>query len=506
MYQQIKLANSPTRHPTVDTPTTLVLATDAELESAVTALPVDLRHAALATLDQPSVERTAGQATTYRADPSDPPHLILHADGEPGTWLQLGAALVRASFASKLDTVRVLVDAQGVTGAEDAAVLIEAMGAGAALGRFDFDAYKGAVTRADDDDQQVKQLTIQLPMSHHAAFEKGLITAEAANQTRTLQATPPNVADPAWLEKTVKQIAEKRGIKFSVVTAAQAKKLSMGGLLGVGGGSKCPPRILCMEWVPRGTAEQAPSLVVGKAVTFDTGGYNLKSTGGKGMKYDKSGGMAVVGILQAAADLQLKQRVIGLIPCAENMVSQDAFRPDDILTMSNGVTVEVTNTDAEGRLILADALHYGIKKYKPARVFDLATLTGAVVVALGDDCAGAICNDATLLEQVQRASASTAEKVWQLPLWESHRKLLKSQHADIVNSGPRKAGTIVAAAFLSHFIGPDAPKKLPTGEDVAWCHLDIAGTANTDENHPVYGNGPTGYGVRLVVEAIRNAG
>ena len=279
----------------------------------------------------------------------------------------------------------------------------------------------------------------------------------------------------------------------------------MGGLLAVGGGAQHPPRIICLEWAPRGTAKQAPTLVVGKAVTFDTGGYNLKSTGGKSMKYDKSGGMAVVGILQAAAELKLKHRVIGMIPCAENMVSSDAYRPDDILTMSNGVTVEITNTDAEGRLILADALHHGIEKYKPAQVFDLATLTGAVVAALGDDCAGVICNDDHLLDRVHQASDDTAEKVWPLPLWESHRKLLESKHADIVNAGARKAGTIVAAAFLSHFVGKDAPKQLPTGSDVPWCHLDIAGTAVTDEDHPVYGKGPTGFGVRLVVGAITRA-
>jgi len=503
MYQQIKLDPAPSRQPTTDTPTALLLSAEAEPETAVTALPVDLRHAALATLEQPGVERKPGRVTLYRVDPGDAPHFVLHLDDQASSWMEAGAQLVKSADTCRLETVRVLVDADGITGAEDPAPLMETMGSGAALGRFAFEQFKGAASQSDDDKQKgPEQLTLQIPKTHHEAFIRGLATGEAANTTRELQATPPNVANPLWLEKTCKRLAEEHDLKFSVISAAQARKLNMGGLLAVGGGATHPPRIICLEWAPRGTAKQDPTLVVGKAVTFDTGGYNLKSTGGKTMKYDKSGGMAVVGIMQAAATLNLKQRVVGLIPCAENMISRDAFRPDDILTMSNGVTVEITNTDAEGRLILADALHHGIKTYKPARVFDLATLTGAVVVALGDDTAGAICNDDELLDHVHQASDATAEKVWPLPLWESHRKLLESKHADIVNAGPRKAGTIVAAAFLSHFIGEDAPRKLPKGSDLPWCHLDIAGTAVSEEDHPVYGKGPTGFGVRLVVGAM----
>jgi len=244
-------------------------------------------------------------------------------------------------------------------------------------------------------------------------------------------------------------------------------------------------------------------MLVGKAVTFDTGGYTLKGKDGMvGMKYDKCGGMAVIGAMHAIASLKIKQHVVGLIPAAENMIDEDAYRVDDILTMHNGVTVEVTNTDAEGRLILADALSYGCRKYKPRAVVDLATLTGGVVTALGSYCAGAFVNDDDLKKDLFNAGEAVGERLWRLPLWEEHRQQMRSKHADIVNSAGRGAHPIQGAAFLSYFVGPKGGPN--DWQDTKWCHLDIAGTADTEKDTPLFPVGPTWFGVRLLTRWLES--
>lgn len=241
-------------------------------------------------------------------------------------------------------------------------------------------------------------------------------------------------------------------------------------------------------------------MLVGKAVTFDTGGYSIKPPSSMaGMKYDKCGGMAVLGAMQAVARLKLPIPVVGLIPTAENMIDERAYRVDDILTMTNDVTVEITNTDAEGRLILADALAYGTKTYQPRAVIDLATLTGGVVVALGLGTAGLFCNDGALRERFEQASRFTGEKLWPLPLWDEHRERMKGTHADIANSVGREGSSIQGAAFLSFFVGDDAPTRMPT---IPWAHLDIAGSADARNDTPLYKKGPTGYGVRLLLRVL----
>jgi len=217
------------------------------------------------------------------------------------------------------------------------------------------------------------------------------------------------------------------------------------------------------------------------------------------MKYDKCGGTAVLGAMHAIATLNVKTPVVGLIPVAENMVDRQAYRPSDILTLSNGVTVEVTNTDAEGRLVLADALAYGTKHYKPRAVIDVATLTGGVIVALGSYCAGCFCNNTAFRSHLFDAADDTGERLWHLPLWLEHRDLLKSTHADLANSGIREAHPIQGAAFLSYFVGPDAPKKLP---DLPWAHLDIAGVSTSDAEGPLHPKGPTAFGVRLLARMV----
>ena len=234
-------------------------------------------------------------------------------------------------------------------------------------------------------------------------------------------------------------------------------------------------------------------MVVGKAITFDTGGISIKPAEKMGkMIFDKCGGMAVLGLMYALAKLKWPVPVVGILASAENHISGDAYRPGDVLRMYNGVTVEVTNTDAEGRLVRGDALAWGIEQYKPRAVVDLATLTGGVVVALGKTMAGVMSNNDALVAELQKAADAAGEKFWRLPLGDEQREQLKSEPADIVNSAGRDAHPLQGGAFLSHFVPEDMP----------WAHLDIAGVADTEKDLPYYGKGATGWGVRTLVEWV----
>jgi leucyl aminopeptidase len=269
--------------------------------------------------------------------------------------------------------------------------------------------------------------------------------------------------------------------------------LKMGGILAVGGGSSTPPRIIVLEHRGTGGGRRGggkPLLIVGKTITFDTGGISIKPAEKMAdMIYDKCGGMAVLGAMYTITKLRLPGRVIGILAAAENHVSDRAYRPGDILRMYNGVTVDVTNTDAEGRLVLGDAIAWGVEQYKPAAVVDLATLTGGVIVALGRTMAGVMANDDGIVEQLTKCADDAGEKLWRLPLGDDQRELIKATHADIVNSAGRWAHPLQGGAFLSHFVPADLP----------WAHLDIAGVADTDKDTALYTKGATGWGVRTLV-------
>ncbi|MEM9252493.1 MAG: leucyl aminopeptidase family protein, partial [Planctomycetota bacterium] len=263
---------------------------------------------------------------------------------------------------------------------------------------------------------------IALPDADRPAAQRAATVARSVLTARTLAALPPNLINPATLAEQCERLAEAVGLCCTIHDEAALERLGMGGLLAVGKAGSTSPRLIQLDWTPPGVdPNDPPTLVVGKAVTFDSGGYNLKTTGGKGMKYDKCGGMAAIGIAEAVARLGHPKRVVALVPAAENLVADSSYRPDDILTMANGVTVEVTNTDAEGRLILADALAWGTATLNPARVIDLATLTGGARVALGDDTAAMFCNAPALADALTDAAAATGERVWCLPLWPRHR-------------------------------------------------------------------------------------
>jgi leucyl aminopeptidase len=276
--------------------------------------------------------------------------------------------------------------------------------------------------------------------------------------------------------------------------------MGMGGMLAVGSGStETPPRMIAIEYrggARKGGTRGRPLLVVGKAITFDTGGISIKPAEKMGrMIYDKSGGMAVLGLMLALAKLKLPVTVIGILAAAENHISGKAYRPGDILKMYNGVTVEVTNTDAEGRLVLGDALAWGVETYGPAAAVDLATLTGGVVTALGRSMAGLMSTSDALADELTFAGQRAGEKMWRLPLGEEQREQIKSEHADIINAAGREAHPLQGGAFLSHFV--------PEGDKLPWAHLDIAGVADTEKETALYGKGSTGWGVRTLVEWVR---
>jgi len=371
---------------------------------------------------------------------------------------------------------------------------VEEIATGLMLASFNYTEYKGTASKKKSDDADAKPPMITIVSAgakSKASFDRAVAIATGQNFARTIASRPGNDINPPSLAKVAQQMAKEAGLGCRVLDEKQLAKLGMGGILAVGAANKTtPPRMIVLEW--KGTRKSAkPLLAVGKAITFDTGGISIKPAASMGrMIYDKCGGMAVLGFMLAVAKLKLAQPVVGILTSAENHISDTAFRPGDILRMYNGVTVEVTNTDAEGRLVLGDALAWGIEQYKPSAVVDLATLTGGVVVALGKTMAGVMANNDAHVADLQLAADLAGEKFWRLPLGDDQRDLMKSDHADLVNSGAREAHPLQGGAFLSYFV----PENLP------WAHLDIAGVADTEKELPYYGKGATGWGVRTLVE------
>ncbi|MDN6318219.1 MAG: leucyl aminopeptidase [Marinobacter sp.] len=319
------------------------------------------------------------------------------------------------------------------------------------------------------------------------AFNLGLATGRGMNFTRDLGNTPPNVCHPAWLaEQATKLAADHECIKTEILDEKQMKKLGMNSLLAVGQGSTQPPRLIVMEY-RGGNAKDKPHVLVGKGITFDSGGISLKPGAGMDeMKYDMGGSAAVFGAMQVLAETRPQINVVAVIAAAENMPDGHATRPGDIVTTMSGQTVEILNTDAEGRLVLCDALTY-VKKFDPEAVIDLATLTGACIVALGHEATGLLANNDELANQLLAAGDRASDKAWRLPLWDEYQPLLDSNFADMANIGGRSAGTITAACFLSRFT-----------KEYNWAHLDIAGTAW----HSGKAKGSSGRPVPLLVDYL----
>jgi leucyl aminopeptidase len=375
--------------------------------------------------------------------------------------------------------------------AEEAA---RAVAEGLVLGAYDFRDLK---TQAPDAPAPValEEAAIVLPADadEGAAAEGarvGEIVARAENLARQLGNLPGNVATPAYLGETAERIGRERGLTVTVLGPEELRAEGLNALLAVAQGSEQEPRLIIMEH--RGGPEgQKPLVIVGKGLTFDAGGISIKPAQGmEDMKFDMCGGAGTIGAMQAIAELGLPVNVIGVVPSSENLLGGGAMKPGDILRAHGGKTIEIVNTDAEGRLILVDAISYA-KRFDPAAMLDAATLTGACVIALGHTATGVMGNDDGLVREVIQAGEATGERCWQLPMFDDYRELIKSDYADIKNSGGRAAGTITAGWFLREFVG-----------DWPWVHLDVAGTAYGDGKVSYLTKGATGVPTRIFVQWV----
>jgi leucyl aminopeptidase len=311
---------------------------------------------------------------------------------------------------------------------------------------------------------------------------------------RDLTISPANRVTPGFIADTASGIAAKFGLKIEIINLESARAMGMGLFAAVAKGSREPACVIVIEHAPPGTENHIPIVFIGKGITFDTGGISLKpSEKLDAMKQDMAGAASVLGAFEAIGLTGLKKRIVGILPCTENMPGGQAYKPGDVFSSYSGQTVEIISTDAEGRLILSDALAYAASRFKPALMVDIATLTGACIVALGRDVAAILGNRDEVIDSIRQIGASVGERLWPLPLWDSYFDALKSDVADIKNVGDRSAGTIIGAMFLKQFV----PQHMP------WVHLDIAGTAWTDKDTGFSPKGASGFGVRTLFEIAR---
>lgn len=373
-------------------------------------------------------------------------------------------------------------------------VAAQALAEGIELGLYRYLAFKSNPT--PEQTHQVEQATL-LVEDDLEAVQQGVRTGQAVARgvalARDLANGPGNSITPARLGEAAQEIGARLGMEVTVLGPDELEQQGFGGILAVGKGSAQPPRFIIMEH-GRPAPDHPTVCLVGKGITFDTGGISIKPAEKMDdMKMDMGGAAAVLGAMQVAGELNLPLHVVGLISAAENMPSASAYKPGDIITTLSGQTVEVLNTDAEGRIVLADALFYA-QRYQPQAIIDLATLTGAIMVALGPHAIGMMGNNQALADRLSRAGETTGERVWQLPLWDEYRDMMKSEIADLKNTGGRYGGAITAAGFLAAFVG-----------DYPWMHLDIAGTAWTEKPARAYSaRGATGIGVRLLTQMLRD--
>lgn len=363
---------------------------------------------------------------------------------------------------------------------------------GAALANYAFDKYKNK----DDKMFRVKHYSFPVKAKHFShALHNALIVCENVYMVRDLVTDNSDVVTPAYLESTARKIANKSKIRLHVLQDTKLKSMGMNLLHGVGKAGKVPPRLIILEYDGNPADTRKKIMIVGKGITFDSGGLNIKT--GKSMadmRMDMAGAATVLGIIKSAADLKLKKNLIVLMPCAENLVDTRSQRPGDILESYSGQTVENDNTDAEGRLVLADALAYGTKKYKPDLVIEYSTLTGAIVAALGSHCAGMMTTSVKEGSKMFDAGMKTYERVWEMPLYEEYMEETKGDRSDLRSMNKnRYNGSIFAGAFLSKFVN-----------GVPFIHLDVAGTAMLDEAKDYQPKDGSGFGVRLAIEFLKN--
>ncbi|MBC7836028.1 MAG: leucyl aminopeptidase family protein [Phycisphaerales bacterium] len=439
---------------------------------------------------------------------------------KPGDLRNIAASVGRRLAITKDSTVQVdlagALTESGHGGGLDHEQAGQAFGEGVGLLGWVNEEFKGSGTP-----KPATNLPKRVPLalrSSNAAFQAGLIRgvaiAQSVNLTRSLSETPPNIATPRFMADRARELAREHGLGFKLFEGDALERERFTGLMNVGKASENKPCMIRLEYTPGGSAggmgrarssgrkpagagrgSSKPVVLVGKTMTYDTGGLSLKINNSMvGMKRDKDGGCAVLGAMHAIATvIQPAFAVVALLAVAENSISDEAYRPDDILTYRNGVTVEVTNTDAEGRLVLADALCWACDNENPRFIVDLATLTGGVITALGSTYAGLFCDDDALRARLETAMALSGERWWRLPFHQEYRDMMKSPVADILNSNPnRKAHAGQGAAFLSYFVK----------EGIPWAHIDIAGVHVAESDAGPFIKGPTGWGVRLLTELL----
>ena len=396
---------------------------------------------------------------------------------------RLAGAAVRTLKSRSIRSFAFLLPESNINPEEAVKAIVE----GAFVGNFDPDTYK-----SDRKDQKIDELTVvargdKAGLQH--ALEQGRIVGESQNFTRQLVNEPSNRMTPSAMAEHARKMCAEVGLKCEIYGADKIKELKMGAFWSVAQGSDEPPALIIMRYEPAGAPDGPVLGLVGKGITFDTGGISIKPADGmEKMKYDMAGGAAMIGAMRAIALLKPKVKVIGIVCATENMPSGHAQKPGDVQIAMSGKSIEIINTDAEGRLVLADGLYYA-RQLGCTHLIDAATLTGACVVALGYVNAGVFANDDKMFDRFQEALDKAGEKMWRLPLDEEYKESIRSNIADIVNSGGRWGGAVTAAMFLKEF-----------AEDTPWLHLDIAGTAWMEDNKPWIAKGPSGIAVRSLVE------
>jgi leucyl aminopeptidase len=420
--------------------------------------------------------------------------LALAGTGKPGdagrkAALERAGAGLTARFLRSGETALALDLSQAELSPEDAAAVL----LGLRLRGWRHDTYR---TRLKDDQKATlaEAVVIGAPAGTEAAWKTEEALAEGVEFTRELVAEPANIIYPESFVARCRERYRGTGLELTVLDEKEMEKLGMGALLGVAQGSVKKPRLLAIEW-NGGARGQKPTAFVGKGVTFDTGGISIKPAAGmEDMKWDMGGAGAVAGTMLTLARRKAKANIIGVCGLVENMPDGNAQRPGDVVTTMSGQTVEVINTDAEGRLVLCDALTWVQQEYQPVAIVDLATLTGAIIISLGHEYAGMFASNDKLAEQLSAAGVTSGDKLWRMPIGDPYDKLIDSPIADIKNVGPRYGGSITAAQFIKRFVEGDTP----------WAHLDIAGTVWADKPGATWEKGATGFGVRLLDRFVRD--
>jgi leucyl aminopeptidase len=426
-----------------------------------------------------------GQSTTVWAPGAGLTKVVAIGLGKATDLLAAGAEAAGGAVAGAVAQEReAVVAADGMTPA-----LAASLAMGVALKSYRFDRYR--TKEKEEDKPKIERIAVAVSDATRtkAAYAPMQAVADGVFMTRDLVSEPPNVLTPAECAERCKALT-KLGVEVEILGPKEMRKLGFGALLGVAQGSVQEPRMVVMKWMgaPKGKKASRPLAFIGKGVTFDTGGISIKPAGGmEDMKWDMAGAGTVIGLMAALAGRKAKADVVGLVGLVENMPSGNAQRPGDVVTSASGQTIEVINTDAEGRLVLADVIHYCIEKFDPRFMVDLATLTGAIIVALGHEHAGLFSNDDTLASRIEAAGRMVGEGAWRMPLGEAYDKQIKSDIADMKNVGGRPGGSITAAQFIQRFV-----------QGKPWAHLDIAGTAWSSKDTPTAPKGATAYGVRML--------